>query len=150
MKRLHAILFAAAAGFAVNGAALAAKPDDKGPPAHAMQGKHDDHKSRHDDKGHDDRREQALRYAGISAGDARKWKKQYRVGGYKPLPPGIRKNLARGKPIPPGIAMTRLPDSYVRHLPRYEGYEWRGYGTDLVLVHLLSNKIADVILDALD
>ena len=89
-------------------------------------------------------------FAGISAADARKWKKQYRVGGYKPLPPGIRKNLARGKPIPPGIAMTRLPDGYVRHLPRYEGYEWRGYGTDLVLVHKLSNKIADVILDALD
>lgn len=136
MKRLHAILFAAAAGFAVSGAVLAAKPDDKGPPAHAMQGKHEDNKGRHDDRGHDGRRETALRYAGISAGDARKWKKQYRVGGYKPLPPGI--------------AMTRLPDGYVRHLPRYEGYEWRGYGTDLVLVHLLSNKIADVILDALD
>lgn len=72
------------------------------------------------------------------------------IGPAQSLPPGIRKNLARGKPIPPGIAMTRLPDGYVRHLPRYEGYEWRGYGTDLVLVHLLSNKIADVILDALD
>lgn len=145
MKRLHAILFAAAAGFAFSGAALAKKPDDKGPPAHAGQGQHEDK-----GKGHDDRRESALRYAGISASEARKWKKQYRVGGYKPLPPGIRKNLARGKPIPPGISMTRLPDGYVRHLPRYEGYEWRGYGTDLVLVHKLSNKIADVILDALD
>ena len=150
MKRLHAILIAAGVCFALSGTALAAKPDDKAPPAHAMQGQHDDNKGRHDDKGHDDRHQPSLRHAGISARDARKWKKQYKVGGYKPLPPGIRKNLARGKPVPPGIAMTRLPDGYVRHLPRYEGYEWRGYGTDLVLVHVLSNKIADVILDALD
>ena len=75
--------------------------------------------------------------------------KQYKVKGNKPLPPGIRKNLARGKPIPPGIARTRLPQGYVNSLPRYQGYEWRGYGSDLVLVHLLSDKIADVLVDAL-
>lgn len=43
---------------------------------------------------------------------------------YKPLPPGIRKNLARGKPLPPGIAKTRLPGGYVGRLPHYSGYEW--------------------------
>lgn len=75
--------------------------------------------------------------------------KQYKVKGNKPLPPGIRKNLARGKPIPPGIARTRLPQGYIDSLPRYQGYEWRGYGSDLVLVHLLSDKIADVLVDAL-
>ena len=29
--------------------------------------------------------------------------------GYKPLPPGIVKNLARGKPLPPGIAKRMVP-----------------------------------------
>ncbi len=89
-------------------------------------------------------------YAGISKKDAKRYAKQYKAYGYKPLPPGIRKNLARGKGIPPGIAMTRLPSGYINHLPRYEGYEWRGYGTDLVLVQVVSNIIADVIIDALN
>jgi hypothetical protein len=89
-------------------------------------------------------------YAGITQKDAKKYAKQYKAYGYKPLPPGIRKNLARGKPIPPGIAMTRLPSAYVNQLPRYNGYEWRGYGTDLVLVQVVSNIIADVIVDALN
>jgi hypothetical protein len=36
----------------------------------------------------------------------------------KPLPPGIRKNLARGKLLPPGIARTRnLSDPLLRDLP---------------------------------
>ena len=73
--------------------------------------------------------------------------KQYNVGNYKPLPPGIRKNLARGKPIPPGIARTRLPDGYINLLPRYNGYEWRGYGGDLVLLDSRTQLIADVIMD---
>ena len=90
-----------------------------------------------------------MHYAGISKKDANKYAKQYSVGGYKPLPPGIRKNLARGKGIPPGIAMTRLPNGYTNHLPRYEGYEWRGYGTDLVLVNSTNQLIADVIMDVL-
>jgi hypothetical protein len=32
---------------------------------------------------------------------------------HKGLPPGIAKNLARGKPLPPGIAKQRLPDGLV-------------------------------------
>ena len=88
-------------------------------------------------------------YAGITHKDAKKYAKQYKAYGYKPLPPGIRKNLARGKGIPPGIAMTRLPSGYVNQLPRYNGYEWRGYGTDLVLVNSTSQLIADVIMDVL-
>ncbi len=89
-----------------------------------------------------------LRYAGIDQSKTRKYAKQYNVGDYKPLPPGIRKNLARGKPIPPGIARTRLPDGYINQLPRYNGYEWRGYGGDLVLLDSRTQLIADVIMDA--
>lgn len=92
---------------------------------------------------------QEMHYAGISKKDAKRYATKYQVSGYKPLPPGIRKNLARGKGIPPGIAMTRLPSGYVNQLPRYNGYEWRGYGTDLVLVNSTSQLIADVIMDVL-
>jgi hypothetical protein len=57
--------------------------------------------------------------AGIDAGRARALAVEMgvAVGGTKPLPPGIRKNLAHGKPIPPGIARTRLPPGYLDRLP---------------------------------
>lgn len=93
---------------------------------------------------------QEMHYAGISQKDAKKYAKQYKFYGYKPLPPGIRKNMARGKPIPPGLAYNRVPAPYLATLPRYNGYEWRGYGSDLVLVSIVSNVIADVIVDALN
>ena len=93
---------------------------------------------------------QTMHYAGIDSKQAKKYAKQYHFYGYKPLPPGIRKNLARGKPIPPGLAYNRLPPAYIATLPHYPGYEWRGYGADLVLVSIVSNVIADVLLDALN
>ncbi len=154
------LLFLASAFLA--GPVSAAKPEDKGgKPATAGQSadgkskggqpadvKHDDAKYKADkSKGNDDYSQ--LRHAGINQDKARQYAKQYNVGGYKPLPPGIRKNLARGKPIPPGIAKTRLPQGYINQLPRYNGYEWRGYGSDLVLVNSTSQIIADVIMDVL-
>ena len=153
MKSMKFVLIAAmAASLAVAGV-QAAKPEDKGKPAHAEKGQ-----SKQGDKGQSKQggrdgyngSTESLRRAVIDRVLLDRYGQQYQVGGYKPLPPGIRKNMARGKPIPPGIAKTRLPQGYINSLPRYEGYEWRGYGSDLVLVHLLSNKIADVILDALD
>lgn len=87
--------------------------------------------------------------AGIDAGRARILAIQVGVpmGGYQPLPPGIRKNLARGKPIPKGIARTRLPPSYLDRLPYYPGYEWVAVGVDLLLVSLAAGVIADVLQD---
>lgn len=64
------------------------------------------------------------------------------------LPPGIRKNLARGKPLPPGIARkldSRLPG----RLPHYDGYEWQRAGTDLLLV-IATGVIQEVQHDVLD
>jgi len=83
--------------------------------------------------------------AGISIGEAHKLASSYNLTGGKPLPPGIRKNLARGKPLPPGIQKTRMPDSFLRQLPRHEGYEWCQAGTDLVLVVTGSLVISDVL-----
>lgn len=64
----------------------------------------------------------------------------------KPLPPGIAKNLARGKPLPPGIARTRVPDVVLVQLP------WRPRGYELFLVGdrvvLLDPKglVADILI----
>ncbi|MDX1443630.1 MAG: hypothetical protein R3270_07625, partial [Gammaproteobacteria bacterium] len=38
-------------------------------------------------------------------------------GKSKSLPPGIAKNLERGKPLPPGIQKTRLPNELQQKLP---------------------------------
>jgi Ni/Co efflux regulator RcnB len=64
------------------------------------------------------------------------------------LPPGIRKNLERGKPLPPGIA-KRFDDRLLRDLPRYEEYEWRHVGPDAVLVDETSEIIYRVLRDVL-
>jgi len=83
--------------------------------------------------------------AGISFGDARRLAVDQGLTGMKPLPPGIRKNLARGKPMPPGIAKTRMPNSYISQLPSHPGYEWQQAGSDLVLVVAGSLVISDVL-----
>jgi len=67
-----------------------------------------------------------------------------RCTGYESLPPGIRKNLARGKALPPGIAKKMVPGPVLRELPRYDGYEWRVYGSDLVLVSMATEGIKNV------
>lgn len=78
------------------------------------------------------------------------------VGGYRDywspgpaLPPGIQKNLARGKPLPPGIA-KKLDGRLVGHLPHYDGYEWQQVGTDLILVALATGLIYEVLNGAFD
>ncbi|CNF16934.1 anti-virulence regulator CigR family protein [Yersinia intermedia] len=69
----------------------------------------------------------------------------YGLTGYQSLPPGIAKNLARGKPLPPGIAKKAVPASLLEQLPSYPGYEWRIAGNDLVLIALSTAIVASVI-----
>ncbi|MFC6336345.1 hypothetical protein GIR22_13910 [Pseudomonas sp. CCM 7891] len=65
------------------------------------------------------------------------------------LPPGIQKNLARGKPLPPGIA-KKLDGRLLGHLPHYDGYEWQQAGTDLILVTIATGIIYEVLNNVLD
>lgn len=88
-----------------------------------------------------------LRHAGITISTARGYALEYGVTGYGSLPPGIRKNLARGKPLPPGIAKKAVPPSMLARLPAYPGYEWRVAGSDLILVALATAVVADVLAD---
>ncbi|AZE79539.1 anti-virulence regulator CigR family protein [Pseudomonas synxantha] len=78
------------------------------------------------------------------------------LGGYRDywspgpaLPPGIQKNLARGKPLPPGIA-KKLDGRLLGRLPHYDGYEWQQAGTDLILVTIATGIIYEVLNGALD
>lgn len=125
--------------------------------------KRDDYEHRYDDRGRyrdyfDDRRDRrgnlrsgdvvgGLVYAGITAALARQYASDYGLSGYSSLPPGIRKNLARGKPLPPGIAKKAIPNSLRGRLPRHEGYEWIRVGSDLILVAAATNLIADILYD---
>ena len=84
---------------------------------------------------------------GISFDHARRIAVDSGARGYKPLPPGIRKNLARGKPLPPGIAKQYAPAPMVSRLPVHPGHEWRVVGTDLVLVAIATAIVVDVLLD---
>ena len=70
--------------------------------------------------------------------------------GYKPLPPGIQKNLMRGKPLPPGIAKRGVPSGMLGRLPVHPGYEWLVVGRDLVLMATATAMVADVLHDVFD
>lgn len=81
----------------------------------------------------------------ISVSRARSLAVNYGLTGYQSLPPGIAKNLARGKPLPPGIAKKTVPASMLGQLPYYPGYEWRIVGNDLVLVALSTAIVTAII-----
>ena len=83
----------------------------------------------------------------ISFDQARHYAIDSGARGYQPLPPGIRKNLARGKPLPPGIAKKYAPAPMVARLPVHAGHEWRVVGTDLVLVAIATAVVVDILLD---
>lgn len=83
--------------------------------------------------------------ADVSFSDARRLAVQYGLTGYKSLPPGIAKNLARGKPLPPGIAKKTVPASMLNQLPHYPGYEWRVVGDNLVLIALSTAIVTSII-----
>lgn len=88
-----------------------------------------------------------LMYAGITAALAHRYAVEHGFTGYSSLPPGIRKNLARGKPLPPGIQKKMVPGLLLDRLPRYPGYEWRVAGSDLILIAVATAVVADILYD---
>ncbi len=83
----------------------------------------------------------------LNVGTARQLASQYQVPSAKPLPPGIRKQLARGKPLPPGLARQQLPAPYVQQLPVRDGCEWSRVGSDLVLVAIATGVVVELLSD---
>jgi len=68
--------------------------------------------------------------------------------GLKGLPPGIAKNLERGKPLPPGIAKQQLPADLVAALPPVpKGHERVILDGRIILVEVATQVIRDVLTD---
>jgi len=66
------------------------------------------------------------------------------------LPPGIAKNLGRGKPLPPGIAKNFLPGELVGRLPPvHKGYERVIVGGKVLLVEIATQVIHDILTDVI-
>lgn len=94
--------------------------------------------------------------AALSAADAQLIRDYY--AGSKPgkgrgkkggLPPGIAKNLRRGKPLPPGIAKQHLPQDLLSRLPRAaDGFEYVIVAGKLLLVEIATQVIREVLLEA--
>ena len=63
------------------------------------------------------------------------------------LPPGIRRNLERGKPLPPGIAKKATPPELRSTLHLSQGYDVVQVGLDVLLVDVATNVIHDVLSD---
>lgn len=70
--------------------------------------------------------------------------------GRKSLPPGIAKNLQRGKPLPPGIAKQALPAGLVQVLPTVpRGYERVVVDGRVLLVEIATQLVHDILEDVL-
>ena len=68
--------------------------------------------------------------------------------GLEALPPGQRKNLARGKPMPPGIAKRFVPDA-LRPSLSVPQYGVIVVGWDVLLVEVATGIIHDVLMDVI-
>lgn len=146
MKR-SAILSVCVALLAFSTLAVAAPPEGKGKPD---KGHHKESQSSADPDGggsggHQDRDSDG--YGSFDEDDFRLFAREQHYGGYDALPPGIRKNLARGKPLPPGIARREIPPELMRRLPLRDGYEWRAVGSDVVLYSITSGIVDQVLRD---
>jgi hypothetical protein len=67
----------------------------------------------------------------------------------QPLPPGIAKNLQRGKALPPGIAKRQLPAALIEQLPPRESeakVEISIFGDRIVLLEA-SGVVVDILED---
>lgn len=70
--------------------------------------------------------------------------------GTKSLPPGIAKNLARGKPLPPGIAKRGLPADLEGRLPKLrDGLQRIIVGDDVTIVEEGTRVVVDILKDVL-
>lgn len=165
MQRRNTVMALLAASSLFASAAYAAPPEGKGPnnkhsAEHRGQsgkgnsnkrqttGDRDDHhrNNHHSNQGLLD----SLVYAGITATRAREYARTAGFHGYSELPPGIRKNLMRGKPLPPGIAKKVRSGAFLDSLPRHPGYEWQTAGSELILVSIATGVIADILYDVFD
>lgn len=130
-----------------------AQPDHA--PAHGARDKAPPHSSQHhahrQESRESDRHERDRTYVDlprINEREIMRILRQYDAPRTASLPPGIQRNLERGKPLPPGIA-RRFDGQLASQLPQYPGYEWEHVGDDVVLIEAATRVVVDVLVDAL-
>jgi Ni/Co efflux regulator RcnB len=64
------------------------------------------------------------------------------IGRGQPLPPNV--HVVRGHPLPRGYG-KRLDSRSLQYLPRYDGYEWRRLGPDVVLIAIGSGIVYEIL-----
>ncbi|HEY0289232.1 MAG TPA: anti-virulence regulator CigR family protein [Pseudomonas sp.] len=64
------------------------------------------------------------------------------IGRGQPLPPNVQ--IVRGHPLPRGYG-RRLDQRSLQYLPRYDGYEWRRLGPDVVLIAIGSGIVYEIL-----
>ncbi|WP_448190599.1 anti-virulence regulator CigR family protein [Azospirillum sp. sgz301742] len=66
--------------------------------------------------------------------------------GVSPLPPGIAKNVARGKPLPPGIAKKQAPPALVQQVAACRnGLECIVLGADMLILDAVHGVVRDIV-----
>jgi len=125
----------------LNNAAFA-QPDHA--QAHGARDKGQQHES--NQAGHS--RDERVDLPRINERELRQLLRQHDAPRAEALPPGIQRNLERGKPLPPGIA-KRFDAQLASQLPRYPGYEWERVGADVVLIEAATRIVVDVLVDVL-
>ncbi|MFK3974176.1 anti-virulence regulator CigR family protein [Pseudomonas sp. NPDC087358] len=142
----------------------AAPPDQRGGHDDNGPGQHQDHAqqggpqsgsqgNRGNDHGDDHRNDQHADNRGGDQrggrppedfGDVRRTIQEHRevIGRGQPLPPNI--HVVKGHPLPRGYG-RRLDDRSLQYLPRYDGYEWRRLGPDVVLIAIGSGIVYEIL-----
>jgi len=121
-----------------------AQPDHA--PAHGARdkGQHQQHESNRPSYS----RDQRVDLPRINELELRQLLRRHDAPRAESLPPGIQRNLERGKPLPPGIA-KRFDGPLASQLPQYPGYEWERVGADVVLIEAATRIVVDVLVDVL-
>jgi hypothetical protein len=90
-----------------------------------------------------------LKHPDLSGGRPGKRPGRNDKAGRKVPPPGIAKNLQRGKPLPPGIAKNDLPSDLSAELPKRPGYERVIVDARIVLIEVATGIVRDILEDVL-
>jgi Ni/Co efflux regulator RcnB len=119
---------------------------DRGPQGGPQDNRGNDHGNDHrndprpDNRGNDHRGGRPPQ----DFGDVRRTIREHReiIGRGQPLPPNV--HIVRGHPLPRGYG-RRLDDRSLQYLPRYDGYEWRRLGPDIVLIAVGSGIVYEIL-----
>ncbi|WP_285422770.1 anti-virulence regulator CigR family protein [Pseudomonas sp. efr-133-TYG-103a] len=134
----------------------AAPPDQRGGHEDNGPGQHQDRgpqggpqDNRGNGHGNDHRNDQHVENHGGGRppedfGEVRRTIQEHRevIGRGQPLPPNV--HIVKGHPLPRGYG-RRLDQRSLQYLPRYDGYEWRRLGPDIVLVAIGSGIVYEIL-----